>query len=96
MDKIVLVLILIIVFSSTTSAEWIDRDKTLHFAAGMSIYSVTDYLSCDDPMRWVLIAAASKEIYDHFNDGHVRFDDITATTLGGISAAYFLNVEYEF
>jgi len=70
-----------------------DQDKVLHFSAGIVVYSTADYFT-EEPIRWVLLAGAGKELADHlFLDGSVRISDISATIGGGITASYFLRYE---
>ena len=95
MNKIILILLIILILSQPASAEWIDKDKTLHYSAGMVIYSVADYFDADNPMRWVMIAGAGKELADFLIlDGSVRMSDITATIGGGMTASYMLRYEF--
>ena len=91
----ILILLVILILSQPTSAEWMDKDKTLHYSAGMAIYSVADYFEADNPMRWVMIAGAGKELADFLIlDGSVRMSDITATIGGGMVASYMLRYEF--
>ena len=95
MNRIILILLIILMLSQPASSEWIEKDKTLHYSAGMVIYSVADYFDADNPMRWVMIAGAGKELADFFVlNGSVRMNDITATIGGGMVASYML--QYEF
>ena len=95
MKKIILILLIILILYQPTSAEWIDKDKTLHYSAGMVIYSVADYFEADNPIRWVMIAGAGKELADFLIlDGSVRMSDITATIGGGMVASYMLRYEF--
>ena len=91
---IILILIILVLFSSNLYA--FEKHQVLHFSAGMVIYSIADYLEFDKPMRWVIIAGSSKELYDHFNDGYVDMEDIIYTIGGGITSNYLLRIEKQF
>lgn len=63
--------------------EKVEKDKLLHFIAGIIIYQSTVWFAGYYALLIVLIAAIGKEIYDHFCNGTVDAYDIIATILGG-------------
>lgn len=94
MKRVIITLVILLLLSQPVSAEWVDRDKVLHISAGMVIYSVAEPYT-EKPMRYVILAGASKELADHLLlNGGVRAGDITATIIGGMISSYFLTYEF--
>ena len=92
---ILIIVIVMITMSQTAPANDLATDKTLHFAAGALIYSTADYFYSDNPLKYVVIGAVTKELYDYYNQGTVEMADIGYTVAGGIFADWFaIRVEF--
>ena len=92
---ILMMIILIMLTSNVANAQSLDTDKVLHFSAGALIYSTADYFYSDNPMKYVVAGAVTKELYDFYNSGTVEMADIGYTIAGGIFADWF-RIRLEF
>ena len=62
----------------------IEKDKLLHFIAGVLIYQSTVWFVGYYAIIPVVICAICKEVYDRYYGGTVDVYDTVATILGGI------------
>lgn len=87
------ILVIFLLISFTTQAQFIAKDKQLHAAAGFVISSGTYTIvkhktgSKKKAILWSLITSTTagilKEVYDTQTDGTPEFGDALATTAGG-------------
>lgn len=92
-NKMKKILVIFLLISFPTQAQFIAKDKQLHAAAGFVISSGTYAIvkhttgSKKKAILWSLITSTSagivKEIYDTQNEGTPEFGDALATTAGG-------------
>ena len=90
-----MMVILIMLTSNVANAQSLDTDKVLHFSAGALIYSTADYFYSENPMKYVVVGAVGKELYDYYADGTVEMADIGYTILGGVFTDWF-RIRLEF
>ena len=64
--------------------EKIEKDKLLHFVAGVLIYQSTVWFIGYYAIIPVVICALGKEVYDHYYGGTVDGYDAVTTIVGGL------------
>lgn len=62
----------------------IEKDKLLHFAAGVVIYAIGAVFIGYYAVLCVAAAAVGKEVYDYYYGGTVDAYDAIATVFGGV------------
>ena len=96
------ILVVFLLFCLTTQAQFIERDKQLHAAAGFVISSGTYAIvkqqtgSKKKAFIWSLaastLAGIGKEVYDSQTHGEPDFGDALATTLGGAVGTFTIHI----